>query len=223
MDARLTVPTISYLFASSWAPREGAGWSVRVPGATVSGLETAANLLNLGFWSLQRQGLVELTQLRPVERVSAETMGGPSFARVTRASSADLPPRPGLEGALLDAVRRLDDAERATERLATNIARDDPAGVRGVVLDLGLQESAPWSNVAALCCDEAVSAGLLEVTGRLTPAPVIVDQADIDALRPADREIAEARARYRATESELDAAVIGDCLAALLWAHHTPE
>jgi hypothetical protein len=47
----------------------------------------------------------------------------------------------------------------------------------------------------------------------------VSDPAALEALGPRNEEIAEAREAYRKAEAELDAAVFGDCVAALDWAY----
>jgi hypothetical protein len=128
----------------------------------------------------------------------------------------------GLEGVVLAAVRASAD-ESTGQRTARRLAGDDAAGVRSIVLSINLHSSSPWSTVAQLCCDEARAAGIVEMEGRLRPKPVVADPEALAALRPQGEQAAAARAAYREWVGELDAAVIGDCIAALLFAHHTPE
>jgi hypothetical protein len=44
-----------------------------------------------------------------------------------------------------------------------------------------------------------------------------------DTLAARDAEIVAARRAYREREPEVDAAVIGDCLHAVHWAHRSPD
>jgi hypothetical protein len=86
-----------------------------------------------------------------------------------------------------------------------------------------LLSSSPWTTVAQLCCDEARAAGIVEMKGRVRPKPIVIDHDGLAALRPQEERTAAARRTYREQVGELDAAVIGDCIAALLFTHHTPE
>lgn len=220
----LTAATIRYLFASTWAPRDDSGLAMHVPGASVNGPDLAGNLLNLAIWNLCEHGRVEVQQLRPVEVEKVASMGGHSFARLT---VLDWDTKlPGLEGALLRAARA-NHGQRGLRRIDDAIAKllsgDDENGVRGLVLALGINGPSPWNAVANHCCAEALAAGLIEIKGRLFPKPVIVDSAAVEALRSVDAEIVALRTSYRQREPEIDAAVIGDCLHAVHWAHHTPD
>jgi hypothetical protein len=214
----LTATTVSYLFASTWAPPAESGWSLPVPGGKVDGPDTAANLLNLAVWSLREQGLVDVEQIRPVEAGRVTVMGGKSFVRVTALDPVT--PLPGLEGALLDAIR---ERPGTGDALGKFLSRDDPNGLRGCVLALNLSSASPWATVAGYCRKEALDAGLIAIEGRLSKKPVIADRAALDELRSRDSEIAAARAAYREREADLDVAVITDCLHAVHWAHQTPN
>lgn len=220
----LSASAVRYLFAASWAPQDPSNWSLRVPDALVVGPDTAASLLNLAIWSLLDEGLCEAEQLRPLERERVGGfMGGHSFARVTLLDAHSR--RPGLEGALLDAAReRAEDGWRGLdEKLGNLISGDDANGVRGLVLALGLHSSAPWETVAGFCRNEAVAAGIVKVKGRLSRKPVIADRAALDLLRARDAEIVAGRAAYRQSRPELDDCMLGDCFAAVHWAHGTPN
>ena len=195
-----------YLFAASWAPHDSGAWTVKVPGATVAGMDTAGNLLNLAIWSLREQGLIDLEQLRAVEREQALLLGGDPFARMTPRSGEAHPP--GLEGRVLDAARAA---------AQTGDVRD--LGVRRIVLQLDLPHQGPWTKVTGVCFAEANAAGLVAAKGRLFKKPVITDAAGVDALRPRDEEIVTARQVYREQNGDLDVAVTGDCLSALRWAY----
>lgn len=220
----LTATTVRYLFASTWALEAGSGWTMHVPGAKVDGPDTAANLLGIAVWSLREQGLVEVQQLRPVEKERVTVMGGRSFARV--AALGQSAPLPGLEGALLAKAQespevgvlgKLDDA------LAKGLSGDDEQGLRGMVLALGLSSGSPWNSVAEFPRDEAREAGLLELKGRLIKRPVIADPAALEALKERDAEIVAARSRYLEQEPELADAVLHDSFAAVSWAHNTTD
>ena len=210
----LTATTVSYLFASTWAPPADSGWSLQVPGGKVNGPDTAANLLNLAVWSLREQGFVDVEQIRRVEAERITVMGGKSFVRVTALDRVTA--LPGLEGALLDAIRQRPGKGEV-------LSRDDPDGLRGCVLALNLSSGSPWATVAGYCRKEALDAGLVVIEGRLSKKPVIADQAALDALRSRDGEIAAARAAYRERENDIDVAVISDCRHAVRWAHQTPN
>jgi len=205
----LTATTVRYLFASDWAPPTESNWTLRVPGASVDGLDTAGSLLNLAIWSLRQQGLVDVEQLRQVETERVTVMGGHSFARL-RVLEGD-PVLAGLEGALL---------RKALEKPEA-LPGDDEDGVRGLVLALGLHDKAPWTSVAGYCFAEARDAGLVEVKGRMIRKPAITDPAAVEELAPRNAEIAAARTDYREQEPDLDGAVLSDCLAAVSWAHQS--
>lgn len=220
----LTASTVSYLFATTWAP-PSRGLGVKVPGAEVDGPDTAGNLLNLAVWSLREQGLIEVEQLRPVEveRAASGVMGGKSFARV-RPLPGEALGLGGLEGALLTKAREKPEEGflgRLDDKLTDLVSVDDEMGARGLVLHLGIGGPAPWSEVAGFCFREAHDAGLVESTGRLFKKPVISDPAGVEALKERYAEIRAARKQYRDENEELDHAVVGDCIHALYWAHST--
>jgi hypothetical protein len=222
--ADLTATTIRYLFASTWAPPAEKGRTMHVPGLVVDGIGMAANLLDIAVWSLREQGLVEVEQLGPVESERVTVMGGHSFAAVRAlGQGAELP---GLEGALLAKIRERPEEGflgRFDDWLAKRLSGDHEDGLRGHILHLGLASRSPWVSVGNYCLDEARDAGLIEVQGRVRKKMRIADPAGIDALAGRNDEIAAARAKYREKESELDGAVISDCVAALHWAHQTPS
>jgi hypothetical protein len=206
----LSVPAVRYLFAAGWAPHDSGAWTVKVPGATVAGMDLAGNLLNLAIWSLREQGLVDLEQLRGAEREEALILGGKPFARMTPRGGDSRPP--GLEGRVLDAARAA----------AADAAADDDSaglGVRRILLRLDLPYQGPWTKVAGICFAEAHAAGLVATKGRVFKKPVIADAAGVEALHARDEEIVAARKAYREQNAALDAAVIGDCLSALRWAY----
>lgn len=186
-----------------------------MPGATVDGLDTGANLLNLAIWSLREQGLVQVEQLRPVEEERVRVMGGQSFARVRALGKGE--DLPGLEGALL-AEAREDPKQGTLARLSDRLSGDDEHGLRGLLLSLDMGGGAPWAGVAGYCFAEARAAGLVEKKGRLFKKPVIADPAAVEALRGRDAEIVRVRTKYREEQKELDNAVIADCVLALDWA-----
>jgi len=212
----LTNTTVRYLFASDWAPPVKSGSTLKVPGATVDGLDTGANLLNLAIWSLREQGLVQVEQLRPVEDERVRVMGGQSFARVRALGKGE--DLPGLEGALL-AKAREEPADGMLARFSDRLSGDDEHGLRGLLLSLDMGGGAPWAGVAGYCFGEAQAAGLVEKQGRLFKKPVITDPPAVDALRDLDAEIVATRKRYRREQEQLDHAVIADCVLALDWAH----
>lgn len=220
--SNLTNTTVRYLFASTWAPRDDSGWTMPVPGAQVDGLDTAGNLLNLAVWSLREQELVEVQQLRPVETERVTVYGGRSFARLRALDEhAQLP---GLEGALLAKAREKPEEGvlgRLGEALDKKLSGDDEDGLRGHVLALDLHDRAPWATVAGYCVGEARAAGLVEVKGRIFKKPVITDPAAVEKLKARDAEIVAARTKYRERETELDNAVISDCLHAVSWAYQS--
>jgi hypothetical protein len=52
---------------------------------------------------------------------------------------------------------------------------------------------------------------------------VVIAPERLSSLEARDAAIAAARSSYREAMGDLDAAVAGDCYAALMFAHHTPE
>ena len=125
----LTETTIRYLFARSWLPCDPKGYTVAVRGGATTAIDTGGNPLNIAMWNLRRQGLMEFEQLRPVEKERARVLGGKSFAgfRLLEASAR----LPGLEGALLDASRRVDQGD---------------SGLRALVRALDLHNRVPWNR-----------------------------------------------------------------------------
>jgi hypothetical protein len=205
----LTASTISYLFASEWAP-PNASWPLEVPGAEVDGPDTAGNLLNVAVWRLRDQDVVAIEQVRPYEDEKAGPLRRPSFTRL--AVIDDTVALPGLQGALL---RVLKDADG-----------DDAREVRRLVLALDLHHKAPWTTAAGYCLGEARAAGVADLGGRRwhpVRRPVITDEASFEALRPKYEEISAARTEYRRRDEELDNAVLGDCLHGLFWSHADPD
>lgn len=222
MAAELSVPTVRYLFASEWAP-PGRGLNVKVPGAEVDGPDTADDLLNLAFWSLREQGLVEVEQIRPVEEEKVQVLGGKSFTRV-RPLPGEALTLGGLEGALLAKAREKPGEgalDRLHEKLADLASVDEELGARGLILQLGIGGGSPWGKVVEICFREAEAAGLVGKKGRIFKKPVIADPAGVEALKERDAEIVAARTRYREEQEELDQATITDCIHALYWAHST--
>ena len=196
---------------------------MRVPGAKVDGPNTAASLLEIAVWSLREQEFLEVEQIRAVRRERVVTIGGHSFTRVMATGRADT--AGGLERELLAKVRARDEAGtlgRAAATAGRLVSGDDEHGLRGFILALPLSSGSPWASVAEFCRSEARAAGIVELQGRLIKKPVISDKAALEALRARDAEIAAARAAYREREAALDEAVIGDCIAAIHWAHQTP-
>jgi hypothetical protein len=173
----------------------------------VAGYDTAASLLNLAIWSLREQGLVELEQLRPVQKETALVMGGQPFAAMTvgdgPAGGNGAGATTGLERAVLEAAR----------------ASDPGAGVRGALQAMDLPYQGPWTKIVGLCAAEAQAAGLIAMKGLFVKKPVVTDAAAVEALRTRNEEIAAGRAAYREENADLDAAVYGDCFAAIRWAH----
>jgi hypothetical protein len=215
VSAELSDSSVRWLFAAGWAPPKGTNWNVRVPGATVDGLGTAADLLNLAIWSLIRQGLAQVEQLRPVEKVTPGNSGGASFARFDFLDDAAR--RSGIEGALLNAGHHIGAGDTLGERAARHFTHDDARSVRAIVWGLGLHSPSPWASVALLAQHEAQAAGLVGVRGFFARRPTVIDAAGVETLRMRDAQIVAARTAYREQHGDLDAAVFGDCYAALLW------
>lgn len=191
----LTETTIRYLFATSWLPCNTKQDIVAVPGGATTAIDTAGNLLHIAMWNLRRQGLMEFEQLRPVEKERVRVLGGKSFAGFRRLDgTASLL---GLEGALLNAARRL---ERPDE------------GVRALVRALDLDNRAPWDSVCGHCFAEASAAGLVTTKGRLFRKVVITDQVAVESLRERHDELRAARGAYLDAEPDLTNAAMADCL-----------
>ena len=212
----LSTTTVRYLFASTWAPRDDSPNGMHVPGAKVHARNTGGNLLLLAVWSLREQGLVEIDQLRRVEKEGLMVMGGRSFTRV-RPLPGEAVRLGGLEGRLLTKMRTRKPGGRI-DRLARKLSKDDEWGLRESLGELDYDRWSPWGSVAAMCFAEAKSAGLVDrgEKGRVE----ITDPEGVRALEARDAEIVEARRRHREREAELDEAVISDCFAALDWAHN---
>jgi hypothetical protein len=191
----LTEATIRYLFAITWLPPSGSEHSVAVPGGSTRAVDTAGNLLHIAMWSLRHEGLMEFEQLRPVEKEPVRVLGGKPFAAF-RLIDGDAR-RPGLEGALLDAARRVDGDDR---------------GVRRLVRALDLDNRSPWNSVCNHCFSEASAAGLVETKGRLFRKVVFADIGAVEALRDRHDELRAARGAYLDAEPDLTGAVMADCL-----------
>jgi hypothetical protein len=208
--AVLTASTISYLFASDWAPANTSS-PLYVPGADVDGPTTAGNLLNVAVWRLHHQEVVEIEYVRPYEIEKVGLFRKPSFTRLRVIDEAVA--LPGLQGALLRVLKEAgDDAEGR--------------GVRRLVLALDLNYRAPWSTVGGYCLGEARAAGVAELGGRRwhpIRRPVITDEGAYEALRPKHEEISAERAAYRRRNEELDNATLADCLHGVHWAHSDPD
>ena len=191
----LTETTIRYLFATSWLPCNSKQDLVAVPGGATTAIDTAGNLLHIAMWNLRRQGLMEFEQLRPVEKERARVLGGKSFAGFRLIDgSARLP---GLEGALLDASRSVEQADR---------------GLRALVRALDLDNRSPWGSVCGHCFAEASAAGLVATKGRLFRKVVITDQGTVESLRERHDELRAARGAYLDAEPDLTNAAMADCL-----------
>ena len=191
----LTETTIRYLFATSWLPCDPRAQTVAVPGGTTTAIDTGGNLLHIAMWNLRRQRLMEFEQLRPVEKERVRVLGGKSFAgfRLLEGSAR----LPGLEGALLDAAPRVDQAD---------------AGVRALVRALDLDNRSPWDSVCGPCLAEASAVGLVATKGRLFRKVVITDQGTVESLREGHDELRAARGAYLDAEPDLTNAAMADCL-----------
>lgn len=220
----LTVSTVAYLFAAEWAPEPDSQWKLGVPGGVVDGFGLGAGLLSVAIWSLQREGLVALEQLRPVADEPELKLGGRSFVRMTALDVGAASP-PGVEGALLAAARdrqrqglgaRL---SRIGARFIDRLSGEDEFGVRGAVLALKLHERHPWTTVADLCLAELRDAGLGKLDGQKT----ILNPLGIEDNRERWRQLAEERERDRAAAPGLALAVHRDCNAAVRWAFGSPD
>jgi hypothetical protein len=191
----LSEATIRYLFATTWLPKRANEHTVAVPGGATTAIDTAGNLLHIALWSLRREGLMEFEQLRPVEEERVRVLGGKPFSAFELLDGDAR--RPGLEGALLDAARRVDGDDRDVRRL---------------VRALDLDNRSPWNTVCGHCFSEAAAAGLVKTKGRLFPKVVFTDMAAVEALRGRNDELRAARGAYLDAEPDLTGAVIGDCL-----------
>jgi hypothetical protein len=195
VPVELTDATVRYLFATTWLPKRANEHTVQVPDGATTAIDTAGNLLHIAMWSLRRQAVMQFEQLRPVEEERVRVLGGRSFSAF-ELLDADARTR-GLEGALLDAARRVDGDDR---------------GVRSLVRALDLDNRSPWRTVCNHCFAEASAAGLVEVKGRLFPKVVFTDRAAAEALRERNDELRAARGAYLDAEPELTGAVMADCL-----------
>ncbi len=214
----LTETTIRYLFATSWLPFNPGAPLVDVPGGSTTGLDTGGSLLDIALWNLRRQGLMEFEQLREVVDEPVRVLGGRSFSRFKLlAPTAKLP---GLEGALLNAARDVEDREGRIDRALRRASSEDEHGVRRLVRALDLHDKSPWGTVCSYCFTEAAAAGLVESQGRLFwKKVVIIDPVAVESLRERHDELRAARGEYRKAEPELKDAVASDCLRTLIDAH----
>jgi hypothetical protein len=210
----LTETTIRYLFATSWLPSDPEDQLVRVPGGSTTGLDTGGNLLHIAMWNLRRQGLMEFEQLREVEQERMTVLGGRSFSRFKLLHGG--PKLPGLEGALLDAARRVERREGRVAEAIDRVTDEDENGVRLLVRALDLDNRSPWGTVCGHCFAEASAAGLVELKGRLFRKIVISDPAAVEALRERNDELRAARGAYLEAEPDLTNAVVSDCLNVVL-------
>ena len=85
--------TIRYLYATSWLPCDERQHTVAVPGGSTTAYDTAANLLHTALWNLRRQGIVELRQLRPLEKEPVTVLARPC----ARPLGSDRSPRASVE------------------------------------------------------------------------------------------------------------------------------
>jgi len=191
----LTEATIRYLYATTWLPSRSNEHTVAVPGGSTTAIDTAGNLLHIAMWSLRREGLMEFEQLRAVEEERVRVLGGRSFSAFSLLDAGA--ERRGLEGAVLNAARRLDGDDRGVRRLARA---------------LDLDNRSPWNTVCGHCFAEASAAGLVARKGRLFPKVVFTDLPAVEALRTRHDELRAARGAYLDAEPELTGAVMADCL-----------
>ena len=206
----LTETTIRYLYATSWLPSNPSELLARVPGGSTTGLDTGANLLHIAMWNLRRQGLMEFSQLRPVEDEPVRAFGGKSFSAFRLVDPEAR--QPGLEGALLSAAREVVfDREGRIDKAIQRASGDDKHGVRRIVRALELDDRGPWRTVCSHCFHEAHAAGLVEVKGRIFKKIVITDPAAVESLRPRYDESRAARREYLDAEP-VAMAVMSDCL-----------
>ena len=138
---------------------------------------------------------MEFEQLRAVEEERVRVLGGRSFSAFSLLDAGA--ERRGLEGAVLNAARRLDGDDRGVRRLARA---------------LDLDNRSPWNTVCGHCFAEASAAGLVARKGRLFPKVVFTDLPAVEALRTRHDELRAARGAYLDAEPELTGAVMADCL-----------
>ena len=207
----LTASTVSWLFASEWAPAAdpGSGWVMHVPGLTADGPVAATNLLNIAVWRLRDKDVVRVEQLRehvPKTQKGLRVFNEPSFARVTLIDeSVNLP---GLQGRLIQLLRENESPE--------------DGDVRRLLARMKLDFRNPWGHVGAFSLGEAKAAGVADLGGkRWHPIrkPVIADEAAYDALRPQHEQIRIERKAYREANEELDNCVFDDFDFGLLFAY----
>lgn len=211
--------TLSYTFAAGWAPPDDdKGYGLHVPGAFVNGFTIAGNLLNLALWRLIDLGLIEARAHRASATVTASTAVEGSFSHLERIAS---PAERGVTLTGLEARLWLGIAE-AREPVGTlaeayrRFRGEDPAGTRLAVLGMGLSNRLPNHAVMSICFTDALQAGLVTRRGRFRPRPLVVESQRLVAARDEHARLRERRAAYRATNTALDDAVIGDCFAALI-------
>lgn len=213
--------TLCYLFGPKWAtPSNGGPFDDIVPGQVVDGLDTAANLLCVGLWSLWRGGWITLDQLGPVRSADVMVLGGASFVRVTALTDAltrAWTPA-GLEGALWTAVLRQREDEGRIPRMIRRASGEDRYGLRTTLLGLRFPKQS-WKLPLHRCRNDAIGRGLLELQGRWWNKRLNVpDMAAAKAQLPAYQRVAEARQAFRTEHADLDRAMLADCRATLDWA-----
>jgi hypothetical protein len=222
VQAVLSASTIAYLFAADWAPPPDSSWKLSVPGAEVDGFATAGNLVYVAVWSLRKQGLIEVEQLRPVESEHGLLLGGRSFVRLTARGGDDR--MAGIEGALLEAARDRQDQglgariSRVGARAVDRMSGEDEFGLRGAVLALDLHSRHPWTTVAEICLAELREVGLAKFRDDDRHKPTVLNPAAFDQYRARHAELVQQRADDRTAEPELDEAISRDCDAAIRWA-----
>jgi len=214
--------TTAYLSATLWAPSDDLSESLEVVGGRVNGTTTAGNLLNVALLNLITNDRIALEQIRPyeVERAGG-VLGGRSFMRLLVLDhETELP---GLEGAILGVARSRPRTGLggAADAAVDRIAREDPDGLRGVVLGLDLDRHRPWQTIGGLCLGEAAGLGIVRIEGRFRKRLVVANEPALAAVqRSYVEELRPLRRRHRERHEELDNAVLADCLQALHWAHN---
>jgi hypothetical protein len=174
-----SVPVIFYLFADRIVPKHAPlveGTSVPCTEVRVQKGALAVRLLSSAFWSLRQQGVIEIevAESRPARRM----LRRPDL----RASPLRRVERPGLEGAVLAALKD-------REMVHDVICRWSEVG-----------STDPWHDVLAEVVREAVANGLIR---EVEPAGGVLTKllGDSVGLEPVCRRIAGLEPRFQQLNS----------------------
>lgn len=207
-DGELSPTTLFYLFAAGWLPNDPADRTVAVPGGSVT-MDTAyGNLVHCALWDLQRNGLVDLEQIRPVRKETIRVLGGASNV-IVHVRDRDTAVA-GAEGKVLDAARQLGPPTGKLARLAHRFSGDHDLGLRSLLTILSRDTNRPFLRISTPCYEQLAKAGLVAAEGKVLPKIEIIDPAGVEALRPRFEELRAERRQYVDAHPDLTNAVIAD-------------